>query len=135
MEKPGVGVGVIIRRGNKVLFGKRKGAHGAGTWSFPGGKLDLWETPEECAMREVEEETGLKIKNLKESIYTNDMFREENNHYVTLFFVADHDSGEAKLMEPKKCEGWDWFEWNKLPEPLFSPIKEYLNKGFSPFEN
>ncbi len=133
MEKPGIGVGVIIRRGNKVLLGKRKGAHGAGTWSFPGGKLDLWETPEECAMREVEEETGLKIKNLKNSIYTNDMFKEEGKHFITLFVIADYDSGEPEIKEPNKCESWDWFEWDKLPQPLFLPICNYLSQSQSPF--
>jgi 8-oxo-dGTP diphosphatase len=134
MERPRVGVGVIIRRDNKVLLGKRKGAHGVGTWSFPGGKLDLWETPEECAVREVDEETGLKIKNLKKSIYTNDVFREVGKHYVTLFFTADYNGGEAELREPDRCEGWDWFEWNKLPGPLFAPIENYLKQAHSPFE-
>lgn len=133
MEKPGVGVGVIIRRDNKVLLGKRKGSHGDGTWSFPGGKLELFEKPEDCAKREVLEETGLVIKNIKPSIYTNDLFEEQKKHYITLFFIADYDSGEAELKEPDQCEGWDWFEWDKLPEPLFVPIKNYLEQGLSPF--
>lgn len=133
MDKPRVGVGVIVRKDNKVLLGKRVSSHGSGTWSFPGGKLDLWENPEQCAIRETQEETGLKIKNLKQSIFTNDIFKEENKHYITLFFIADYDGGEAKVMEPDKCEKWDWFEWSKLPEPLFSPIKNYLEQGFSPF--
>ncbi|MEQ1499786.1 MAG: NUDIX hydrolase [Parcubacteria group bacterium] len=135
MDKPGVGVGVIIRRENRVLLGKRKNSHGDGTWSFPGGKLDLWETPEECAVREVEEETGLKIKNITKSIYTNDLFREEGKHFITLFFIGDYDGGEAELREPDKCESWEWFEWDKLPEPLFYPLKNYIEQGISPFQS
>ena len=60
-QKPKVGLGVCIVKDNKVLLGKRKGSHGAGTWSFPGGHLEFQETWEKCAKREVLEETGLKI--------------------------------------------------------------------------
>ena len=35
-----VGVGVIVVRADEVLFGLRRGAHGGGTWSFPGGHVD-----------------------------------------------------------------------------------------------
>ena len=55
-----VGVGVIVVRGDDVLFELRRGAHGAGTWSFPGGHVDDGESAEACALRELEEETGLR---------------------------------------------------------------------------
>jgi 8-oxo-dGTP diphosphatase len=35
-------------------------------------------------------------------------------------------------MEPNKCEKWDWFEWDKLPEPLFLPTINQLKLGFNP---
>ncbi|MBU0929712.1 MAG: NUDIX domain-containing protein, partial [Nanoarchaeota archaeon] len=57
-----VGVGVYIIKDNKILFGKRKGFHGSGTWCPPGGHLEFNESIEECAIREVMEETGIKIK-------------------------------------------------------------------------
>ncbi len=134
MERPGVGVGVIIRRDNMILLGKRKNSHGSGTWSFPGGKMDLWETPEECGAREVLEETGLEIKNLKRSSYTNDMFKDQKMHFITLFMIADYIHGEAELIEPEKCEEWRWFEWDKLPKPLFLPLENFVKLGHSPFE-
>ena len=62
--------------------------------------------------------------------YTNDVFQKEKKHYITLFVVADYDSGVLKLKEPEKCEKWDWFEWGKLPEPLFLPIKNLLKQNF-----
>jgi len=47
--------------------------------------------------------------------------------------LCEYDSGEAKVMEPEKCEKWNWFEWNNLPEPLFLPIQNLLKKGYIPF--
>ena len=60
-ELPKVGVGVIVVRDGKVLLGKRRGAHGEGSWSFPGGHLEFNELLEICAKREAKEETGLEI--------------------------------------------------------------------------
>jgi ADP-ribose pyrophosphatase YjhB (NUDIX family) len=47
MQRPGVGVLVILKYNNTVLLGKRKGSHGDGEWSFHGWHLELNETIEE----------------------------------------------------------------------------------------
>jgi 8-oxo-dGTP diphosphatase len=133
-ERPRIGIGVIVIKDNKVLLGKRKNAHGEGSWSFPGGHLEFNEEVEDCARREVEEETGLKIKNLKSGPFTNDIFEKERRHYVTLFVVSEYDSGELQNLEPDKCERWDWFGWDNLPEPLFVPFQNLLKQGYSPFK-
>ncbi|MGL4775402.1 MAG: nucleotide triphosphate diphosphatase NUDT15, partial [Aeromonas veronii] len=58
---PRVGVGVILTNAQgQVLLGKRKGSH-APYWSIPGGHLELGESFESAAIREVAEETGLEI--------------------------------------------------------------------------
>lgn len=132
-ERPKIGVGVIIRKGGKVLMGKRKNSHGDGTWSFPGGHLEMNESIEGCAERELGEEVGIKIKNLRRVHFTNDIFKEEKKHYVTLFLVADYKSGVVKVKEPEKLERWEWREWSKLPKPLFLPIVNLLKVGFDPF--
>jgi 8-oxo-dGTP diphosphatase len=67
MERPKVGVGVFIIKDKKILMGKRINSHGEGTWSLPGGHLEFFETFEDCAKREVMEETGLKISNFYNS--------------------------------------------------------------------
>ncbi|MFT4309077.1 MAG: nucleotide triphosphate diphosphatase NUDT15 [Candidatus Woesearchaeota archaeon] len=133
MNAPRVGVGVMIVNDNKVLLGKRKNSLGDGTWAFPGGKLDYNESIEDCAVREVLEETGLSIKNIRQGPYTNDIFVKEGIHYITVFVIADYDSGKPSVMEPNKCEGWEWFLWDDMPLPLFLPLQNLLEQGFNPF--
>lgn len=53
-----VGVAVVVRRAGKILLGKRKGSHGAGTWALPGGHVELGEDPVITAFRELVEELG-----------------------------------------------------------------------------
>ena len=136
MEKrPLVGVGVfIVRTDGKILLGKRKGSHSAGTWCTPGGHLEWGESLEMCAERETHEETGVRIKNIRFGTVTNDVFIKEDRHYLTVWMIAEYESGEAERREPDKCEEWGWFEWKKemLPRPLFLPEINLLEQGWSP---
>ena len=123
---PRVGVGVLIIKNRTVLLGQRKNAHGADTWSPPGGHLEFGETLEACAQREVLEETGLQIANLRQYAVTNDIFWEAEKHYVTITMIADYTAGEPQLLEPHKCAGWQWFPVDQLPKNLFLPLKNFL---------
>jgi len=131
-ERPKVGIGVIVVKDGKILLGKRKNSHGDGAWSFPGGHLEFGESWEECAKRETMEETGINIKNIRFGTVTNDIFQTEEKHYITIFMLSDYDFREVQIMEPEKCEKWDWFSWNQLPQPLFVPILNVLKTGFEP---
>lgn len=129
---PKIGIGVIVIKDEKILLGKRKNSHGAGDWSFPGGHLEFKESWQDCAKREVLEETGITIKNIKFATATNDIFEKENKHYVTIFMKAEYDSGQLQIMEPDKCDEWNWFDWQQLPGPLFVPIQNLLLQNFDP---
>jgi 8-oxo-dGTP diphosphatase len=131
-DRPLVGVGVIIIKNKKVLLLKRLHSHGDGTWAFIGGHLEFNESLEDCAKREVFEEIGVKIKNIKPVAFTNDFFSKENKHYVTLFLTAEIESGVEKNMEIEKASEIKWFSWDKLPTPLFTPIKNLLKQNFNP---
>lgn len=123
-----VGVAAVILREGRVLLGERIGSHGAHTWATPGGHLEWGESIEECAQRETFEETGLVVDTFKKLSFTNDVFEQEDKHYVTLFVVACCSSGEPQVAEPDKCKQWKWFEINKLPEPLFLPLANLLRE-------
>lgn len=123
-----VGVGVIIWRNNRILLGQRIGSHGAETWATPGGHLEVGESIEECAQREVLEETGLVVNSVTKLGFTNDIFEEEKKHYVTLFVAASSDAGEPQVTEPDKCRQWKWCKLDELPEPLFLPLINLLQE-------
>jgi len=124
---PRIGVGIIITRNNQVLLLKRLNVHGAGNWSTPGGHLEYGETPEECAAREVKEETNLDIFNISFKAITNDVFVTENKHYITIWMQAEYQSGEAIVSAPYESSEIGWFDWDKLPLPLFLPFQHLLN--------
>ena len=121
MEKkyPKVGLGVIIvNEDGDILIGKRKGSH-AQKYSIPGGHLDLGETFEQGAIREIKEETNLDILNPKVIAVTNNLetYKNEGRHYISVVLVVTKYSGELKNTEPEKCEGWNWINPKDLPQP------------------
>jgi 8-oxo-dGTP diphosphatase len=134
-QRPYIGIGVIIIRDGKILLGKRLNAHGAGSWCCPGGHLEYGESFEACARREVREETGLEITNIRKGTFTNDRFEDEARHYVTLFMRADSPQGTPVVREPEKCATWDWFSEQSLPRPLFLPLQNLFDSGVSPFHD
>ncbi len=116
-----VGVACFIWKDGKFLVASRRNAHGDGTWALPGGHLEFHESWAECAAREVMEETGMRIKDLRFLAATNDIFESENKHYVTIWMESDWESGEPSIMEPDKCTEQIWSTFKDLPEPLFLP--------------
>ena len=127
-NRPYIGVGVMVWKGEYLLLGKRINTNSEDSWQFPGGHLEFGETVSSCAMREVAEEVGIDITQIKHLGYTNDVFTTSGRHYVTLFVSARYAGGEVTVMEPDKCEVWDWFKCDELPQPLFLPIKNYLKQ-------
>ena len=130
-QRPQVGVGVIVRKGDCILLMKRQNSHGDGTWSMPGGHLEYGESPEECAIREVEEEVGVQISGPVFRTITNDIFEHEGKHYVTIWMEGRYVSGEARVNSAREMSEVGWFPWNALPTPRFLPLKNLLAKGYS----
>ncbi len=126
MERPKVGVGVLIIDENKILLGKRKNAHGEGFWGPPGGHLEYGENWQRCAQRETLEETGLLLGDISFCAVTNDIFSESNKHYVTIFMRAPYIGGAVENCEPEKCEQWQWFDVDRLPDKLFLPLAQLV---------
>lgn len=119
---PRIGVAVLVWKDGRLLLGKRAHTAADGYWQFPGGHLESGETVTECAYREVLEETGLEITDARHAAFTDTTFAMAGHEYITLYITARHLAGEPRVMEPDKCECWQWFRNDELPHPLFMPI-------------
>eukprot|EP00002_Diphylleia_rotans_P031361 TRINITY_DN6511_c0_g1_i1.p1 TRINITY_DN6511_c0_g1~~TRINITY_DN6511_c0_g1_i1.p1 ORF type:complete len:154 (+),score=25.43 TRINITY_DN6511_c0_g1_i1:43-504(+) len=133
---PRVGVGVFILKNDQFLVGIRRGNEGSGTLALPGGKLEGGESFEECAIREIYEETNIRISNPR-FIYSNNILNPElKTHWVVIFMAARVDeTAEPTLMEPDKCAGWEWqtVEQVKTYPSLFAPLADFLGRQLDPF--
>jgi len=139
-KRVGAGLGVLLEKNGMILLGMRhpdpdkadSAFRSAGEWCLPGGKLDFGETLEECAIREVLEETGIVIKNPEVISIHN--CKNEHAHFLTAGVVAREWDGEAKVMEPDEIIKWEWFNLNDLPHPRYFPsflvIENYLQGKF-----
>lgn len=125
-----LGVGVAVVRAGRVLVGQRLARHGVGHWAFPGGHLEEGESPLQCAVRELKEETGLELLEPRLFAVTHDLYP-EGPQYLTLF-VSGTVAGdqEPTLMEPEKCAGWYWFSWDAIPQPRFLSLQNLLASDF-----
>jgi 8-oxo-dGTP diphosphatase len=123
------GTHVIIRKGNKILLGKRKKKLGFGQWELPGGHVGFQESFEGCLERECEEELGIKVKLGNLLSVSPNMYL--SNHYIVFTFEATSFKGTPRLKEPDKHQEWKWFDLNHLPQELFISTKYALEDFLS----
>lgn len=128
LSAPVIGVAVLVWRKKQLLLGKRVLPNKNYCWQFPGGHLEIDETVIQCAQRELAEETGLSVKNCRHLGFTDKLFSIKSREYITLYVTSDYEAGEAQVLEPNKCEMWQWFDYAELPTPLFKPIDIYLKQ-------
>lgn len=124
-EQARVGVGLLIIKKGKVLWGKRKGSHGEGVYGSVGGHLIYGETAKEAILRELSEECGIKIKNLQ-FLCVCDFLTYFPKHYLDVGFVAEWESGEPKVLEPHRVESWEWRDLDDIPDEVFPPARGYI---------
>jgi ADP-ribose pyrophosphatase YjhB (NUDIX family) len=93
-DRPFVGAGIVVFRGDEVLLVKR-----GDRWSIPGGVQELGETVREAALRELREETGLdaRLLGLIDVVdgITRDPEARVRFHYTLVDFAAEWVAGEA----------------------------------------
>ena len=126
--QPRIGVAIILWKQQQVLLGERLHAQARPCWQFPGGHLETGETVLQCAARELREETGLQVEQMRTATFSNEPARLNGGDYLTLYVSAHWRAGEPQVREPEKCRRWQWFDYRELPSPLFLPITLLLQQ-------
>jgi len=136
-KTPKVGTSIIImNESNEILIGKRKGSHGEGFYSVPGGHVEHNEKVLDACYRELEEETGITrelIDSIKFVDFSEDFFPEEDKHYITMYYavyVPDSLRLTVRNLEPDKCKEWLWVHLNALPKNMFCDTYNMIQKYF-----
>lgn len=102
----------------KVLLIERGANPFKGCWAFPGGFLNMDETTDQCAIRELEEETGMRIQGLQQMGVYSKVDRDPRGRTITVAYLAVLDS-------PCEVKGQDdaakaqWFPLDALPKLAF----------------
>ncbi len=131
-DRPFVGVGVVIWRGDKVLLVKRGRPPRLDEWSIPGGAQMLGETVAEAARREVAEETGLSIElvgliDVIDAIFPDDTGAIKH-HYTLIDFAARWTGGDAIAADDITAVAWMGLD--ELDDvPLWSETRRIIRKS------
>lgn len=112
-----ISVGTVIFKNNKILFGLAKDKEGNPQYILPVGHLEYMEPFQECAKREVREESGIEIKNIELQFISNtDGYKPK--HYVHIGLIAEWESGEPEVLEEGGILKWEWIPYENMPENL-----------------
>ena len=133
-DTPKVGVGIMFIHHvqhdpyhvRKILLMKRKGSHQSEKWACPGGHMDIGEDFLTCCQREVKEEIGVDLINIKKVCFENVIFEKEGLHYITLFFKATDWRGVPNIMEHDKCSELKWFDIDNIDVPVMGALRKAL---------
>ncbi|MCZ7603403.1 MAG: 8-oxo-dGTP diphosphatase [Melioribacteraceae bacterium] len=105
-----------VQKDNKTLMlyrNKKENDYHEGKWNGLGGKFELGESPEDCAIREIKEEAGLTVKNIiMKGFITFPLFDGKDDWHVFLFVI---DKFEGDLIDSPEGE-LDWIDNDKLSE-------------------
>jgi ADP-ribose pyrophosphatase YjhB (NUDIX family) len=109
-DRPVVGVGVVLWRGDSVLLIRRGHAPRLGQWSLPGGGQELGETVAETAGRELLEETGMRARTLALLTVVDLIDRDEGgrvrHHYTLVDFTGEAAEGEPTAGDDAAAVAW-----------------------------
>lgn len=115
------------QKGFKILLIKRKNDPYKDMWAFPGGFMEMDESAEECAARELLEETGIEGILLEQIMTATEVDRDPRGRTISIIFMGRVDSTDISPLAGDDAEAIEWFEIGELP-PLAFDHHEILQK-------
>lgn len=114
--------------GKILLLRRYNTGYRDGMYSLVAGHLEEKETPEQCMIREAEEEVGISLKpeDLKVVHIMHRMDKENGSQRVDYFLTAKAWTGTPRNMEPHKCDDLSWFPLASVPENTIDYIQDIL---------
>ena len=110
---------VFTRESNpNVLLIERGAAPYKGCWAFPGGFMDMDETTEQCAIRELKEETGLEVTDVQQIGTYSKVDRDPRGRTITVAYLAVVDS-PCEVIGLDDAAKAQWFPLDALPKLAF----------------
>lgn len=117
---PSVATDVVLftirERKLNILLVKRKDD---GLWAIPGGFLQEGESLNQCAERELKEETGITVPYLEQFENFSNPIRDPRTQVISVAFIAIHPSGKLKLKADTDVSDVNWFDYEMIPELAF----------------
>ena len=99
-----------------ILLVKRKDNE---MWAIPGGFLTKGESLNDCAKRELKEETGIEVPFLKQFENFSNPDRDHRGQVISVAFIGIHPSGKLKLKADTDVSDVDWFFYDEIPNLAF----------------
>lgn len=120
--RPSVSADVVVLDGDSILLIKRLKDPFAGSWALPGGFMDMDESADAAAIRELEEETGLVVSAVEQIGAYSSVERDPRGRVVTVAFFATA-SKRDHVAAADDAEDAQWFSVDELPDLAFDHAK------------
>ena len=124
--RPAVTVDIVIvtkTKRRKVLLIRRKNAPFQGSWAIPGGFVDMDESLEQAARRELLEETGVKATRLEQLHTFGEPERDPRSRVISVVYLAEVDPDKVRPVAADDAEDVGWFSLTSPPALAFDHAK------------
>jgi 8-oxo-dGTP diphosphatase len=127
-ERPGIAAAIVTDAG-RVLMVRRRVSEGQLSWQFPAGEIEPGETPEQAAVRETQEETGLIVKAAE---LLGERVHPKTGRRMS-YTACEVLSGTAAVVDTDELDALAWITRDEIPEyvpyGLFDAVQAYLDEA------
>ncbi|WP_184943190.1 NUDIX hydrolase [Kitasatospora kifunensis] len=129
-ERPGIAAAIVVHEG-RVLMVRRRVSEGQLSWQFPAGEIEPGEAPEEAAVRETVEETGLNVAAVK---LLGERVHPKTGRLMS-YTACEAVSGTATVVDTDELDALAWVTLTEIPQyvpyGLFEPVQAHLDASLT----